>query len=239
MRSLIAILLLFWPTVGLAQNDSSTSLHVRSELTALIGELNAALKARDRAALEQIYAEEFVWVHGVGYVDDRKAHLDDILAADGGPPVPLPSFDPPQELLIYANGQVAVLRGPSSSRMSSNLWGATIYVKRDGRWRIAQIQGTEMQPPRQVVTLDPRILESIAGTYERAGGLRTLITREGDRLVVRHPGIPPRILTPTSGGRFYDKLGSEWRFTRAADGRVTEYVVTLPTGVEAHSTKVP
>jgi hypothetical protein len=52
-------------------------------------------------------------------------------------PLRVPTFDPPNELLIY--GDVAVFRRPKSTTDDgSPAWGTTIYAKREGRYQIVQ-----------------------------------------------------------------------------------------------------
>lgn len=192
---------------------------VKDELRALAQALNDATLKGDRAALERIYAPEFVFVHAYGYVDDRATQITQIL--ERGTVFPLPTFDPPNELLIY--GDVAVFRMPKSATDDgSPAWGTIISVKREGRYQIVQQQGTEMQRERQWLTLPVATLDAYAGQYKGLNGV-AVIKREGHGLVAQ---LPRRhlILKPTAENVFFDKGGGEWTFYRDPDGKVAYYV---------------
>lgn len=205
-------------------------------IRALIRELNTAWRQRDRAALERIYADEFVFVHAFGYVDDRAAQIDEMLAAESAGIVPVPSFEPPAHLHVY--GDVAVYRAPGKTGLGTPAWTTTIYARRHGRWQIVQRQATELLPERPAVELEPHVLDDYAGRYDRGGGVVTVIEREGSRLVVRHPGYPPRRLTAASAAAFFDKVGATWTFHRGPDGRVTHVVLRRRDGHEVRSDRL-
>lgn len=233
--------LLFAPT-ALAQTAAGPAREasVREELQALVRELNAAWEARDRAALERIYAPEFVWVHGFGYVDDRATHIEEGLELHGRSNTRQPIelvFDPPNQLLIY--GDAAVLRVSNPGRGGNPSWGTTIYARKDGRWQIVQIQGTALNPERTPIVVAPAILDDYAGRYDRGGGVFSEVTREGDALVVRHPTLPRRTMTPVAENRFFDKGSNEYTFERGPSGRVTHLVIRTRTGQELQLQRVP
>jgi hypothetical protein len=117
------------------------------------------------------------------------------------------------------------------------VWGTALYVRRDGRWQIAQIQGTIMQPERSYVILSEAALDAFAGRYSNNGRI-TAVGREGGELRARVPGVPVRRLRPVADNRFFDKLGSEYVFERGPDARVTTLLVRFPGGREARLTPV-
>ncbi len=217
--TIISILLLTFPAVGQTRNGNNKNAQVKEELRKLFVELNEALQKRDRKALERIYAEEFEYVHGTGYVDDRTTHINDSLTIEVGTPLPTPNLD-----RLYVYSDVAILRGLNKTRAGSALFGTSIFVKRDGRWQILQVQGTPMLPERKVVEVDTKILDSYVGRYENDAKESLTITREGRSLVValQRPNIPKRTLVSTSDVQFFDKLGSEYIFSKAENGKVTQ-----------------
>lgn len=224
-------------TVASSQVPASDTAQVgraREELRAMYGELNAALQRRDRAALERIFAPEFSWVHAFGYADDRATHLDETLEMDSIRPMRVPSFAPPGQLLVYDS--VAVYRYRGGTDLGTPTLSAALYLRRDGRWQILQIQGTEANPERVAVPLDPALLDAIAGRYDQEGVVR-VIAREGDALVTRRPGLPRRVLTHVGEMRFFDKVGGEWTFHRGPDGRVTHFVLRIR-GRELRGTRI-
>jgi hypothetical protein len=222
-----------------AAPDAMTVSRVQAELQALNQELSRAAQARDRTALERIFAPESVWVHGFGYVDDRDEHIAGVLSVDDPRPLPPFDFNPPNQLLVYADGDVAVLRQPGrATRLADRVWGSAIYVRRGGRWQIAQIHGTVMQPERNYVALAAETLDRFAGRYAAESGRVTAIRRDGGSLRAQIPGVPVRELRPVSEDRFFDKLGSEYSFERGPDGRATGLQVRFPGGRESRLRRI-
>lgn len=108
MRVLLTVSSIFLMALSASgQTNGSTNkdANVKEELRKLFVELNEAFEKRDRAALERIYAEEFLWVHGSGFVDDRAAHINDAFSIEMRTPMPIPNFD---RLRVY--GDASTLR---------------------------------------------------------------------------------------------------------------------------------
>lgn len=221
--------------------QSGNVTQVQVELQALHAELNRARRARDRVALERIYAPEFRWVHGAGYAEDRTQVIDSIFQAGSNEDLPPPDFGPPNELLLA--GDVAVLRRPTFVAFGGErLYSTHIFVRRDGRWQMLQMQGTLLLPERQWITLPAAALDALAGRYRylggRAGGTVTTLSRDGDALVRRMPGFPHRRLRPVAADRFYDDIGTEHVFQRDAAGRVTGFIQRFVGGREGRAERV-
>jgi hypothetical protein len=211
-----------------------TVARVQDEILALSREVNEAVEKGDRAALERIFAPEFVFVHAYGYVDDRATQIDDLLRSRVGATQRVPTFAPPNELLIY--GDVAVHRRPKGTTSDeSPAWGTVIYAKREGRYQIIQAQGTEMQPERQWLTLPTDTLDAYAGRYKGTNVIA--LKRESDTLVAEAPVMGRLILRPTSETLFFDKAGGEWTFHRGPDGKVAYYVRRFR-GQERRATRI-
>lgn len=238
MRFFFVALSLIGVLSGTARGDGpAVERDIESEIRALVHELNAALAAGDGEALKQILAEDFTWVHALGYADDRAAYIADALSTEGGGRVPIPTFEPPKRLLVH--GDVAIYTGPGESRMAGRVWGTEIYSKRDGRWRIVHMQGTPLQPERAGIDLPASTLDAYCGRYANPAGAVTEIRRRDGALVARHPGRPERTLKPTSETVFFDKLGLEWTFHPGADDRPSHFVVRLYSGEEVRSERLP
>lgn len=207
---------------------------VVEDLRALFEELNEAALEGDRERLERLYAPEFLFVHATGYVDDRATHIDDSLTVKNKAPISIPDLERLQVL-----GDVAILRADVETRAGGSMFGTSIFVRRDGRWRIFQVQGTRMLPDRQKVLLAPEVLEKYVGRYENDAGESLWIMRNGADLasVLDRPNVPRRVLAPTSEGLFFDKLGAEYQFRAGEDGTVTQMIFRL-NGREAIWTKV-
>ena len=220
-----------------ARQQSGEVAAVEAELQALHSELNRARRARDRAALERIYAPEFRWVHGAGYADDRDRQIETIFEASSDRDLPPPDFSAPNELIV--NGDTAVLRRPAwSTEGGERLYSTHIFVRRDGRWQILQMQGTLLLPERQWVALPAAALETAAGRYRYPSGSVTTLTRAGEAIERTTPGFPNRLLRPVAPDRFYDDIGTEYAFERGDDGRVTGFTFRMVGGREGRAERV-
>ena len=224
-----ALLVCFTPAPNAAAQPApaNETERVAEELRALHAELNRARRARNRAALERIYAREFRWVHGTGYADDRERQIQNILEADSDRDLPPIDFSPPTELMVF--GDVAVMRRPDRTAQAGiRLYSNEIFVRRDGRWQILHIQGTPLQPERAWIELSDDALDAFTGRYlNPASGTETVIRREGGLLQARIPEVPIRELRPVAPNRFFDRIGTEYVFERGADGRVTGFTFRL------------
>ncbi len=232
IAGLSAILLASLP-IAAASGAEARTTQIQDELRSLFAELNEAHQKRDRAALERIYAEEFVWIHAAGYIDDRTVHIADMLSVDSPGAIPTPSFD---DLRVY--GDVAVLKATGSRGATGGFVNTSIFARRNGRWQIVQIQGTLLLPQRQAVQVAPEILDSYTGRYLLESGETLNIAREGEGLVLQLKGLPKRSLVATSELQFFDKLGSELTFSKAESGKVTHFDIRLQSGQERRWEKV-
>ena len=235
MRTMLlaAALLLAWSAAAQAPDIR----RVQAELQALHAELNQARRARDRAALERIYAPEFRWVHGTGYADDRARQIANIIEANSDRDLPPLDFAPPTELMAF--GDTAVMRRPARTITGMQIYSVEIFVRRDGRWRILHIQGTPLQAERAWITLPAAALDAFVGRYRNpAGGTETVVTRAGGLLQARIPEIPIRELRPVAPERFFDRIGTEYVFERGADGRVTGFTFRMVGGREGRTVRV-
>ena len=203
---LLTMMTLLWTPVT-AQSTATES--VKSELRVLMSELNAALAAKDRAALERIYADDFLFVHALGTVEDKKTQVDMALAARGSAGVPVPAFDG-----LIVSGDVAIYRRPEPER-----FGTTIYIKRAGRWQMLQMQGTPLPSTRVSVSVSADVLRSYAGRYAQDNGLFVIIAVEGSGLTLQVEGRQKFTLTSDAENKFsLPAGGGQFTFTRNADG---------------------
>jgi hypothetical protein len=201
---------------------SPEAVRVQAELQALHAELNRARRARDRAALAQVFAPEFRWVHGVGYADDRARQIESILEANSDRALPPPDFSPPNELMVF--GDTAILRRPRfTAQGGRDLYSTHIFVRREGRWQILHMQGTPLLPERQWIALPEAALEAVAGRYRMASGTVTTLGREGSAIRRRTPEFPNRLLRPVEPDRYFDEIGTEYVFERGPGGEVTGF----------------
>jgi hypothetical protein len=210
----------------------------KEEIKTLLQQLNQARIKHDRTALEQIYAKEFINVHSAGFIDDRTETINEIMTTDSIRPLPIPSLD---ELLVI--NDVAILKsivGTTAGTVNANrLAGLYVYARRDGHWQIIHAQGTALQRERPAVKPDQSVLKTYAGKYERSPGGLIIVELVDDHLLINvvGRGIPKRKLMATSDMQFFDKLGTEYSFSK--DEKQNLVLTTkLQGGQESRWTKI-
>ena len=232
MRTLIAavsVLLITPFALGQGSGDSSNYAKVKEEIRKLWGELQEAGAKRDRATLERLVADEFIFIHSTGGRENKAERINSILSITSYRAVPLPPLDQ-----FYVYGDVAVLRAPGMG-----LLGTTIYAKKSGRWQVVQIQSTRLPPERKAIAVDPKLYDSYVGKYEYSPGVFTVVAKEGDTLTAQSPGRPKLILTPTSETQFFVKGNEgEWTFYKNEKGEVTGLVLRLGNCQESRGKKM-
>jgi hypothetical protein len=227
LAGLVAIVVLLFGPSGAAQSGSQVET-VKAELRALLTELNAAVAAHDRAALERIYADDFLFVHALGAPIDKKGQIAEALAAPPGAALSMPPLD---GLLVYGN--TAILRRPVEGR-----FGTTIYVKTDGRWQILQLQGTPTPVTRPSAVVPQETLRGYAGRYQQDNSLLATISVEGDQFIFQVDGRQKLLMSAESATRFSLPAGAgQLTFTKAEDGRVS-YEIQRGNGVVIKGTQV-
>jgi hypothetical protein len=151
--------------------------------------------------------------------------------------LPMPSLD---NLMVY--GDVAVLKtliATGAGTVNANgIAGIYVYVKKEGRWQIAHAQGTPMQRERQTIMPEASVLKNYLGKYERNPGEFIIVEPEGNYLLlnVAGRGIPKRKLAATTDTNFFDKLGSEYNFSK--DGNSFILSIRLQGGQESKWKKI-
>ncbi|MBY0494480.1 MAG: nuclear transport factor 2 family protein [Cyanobacteria bacterium] len=203
LKGLMAALLLMAAPVSAQPAIES----VKTELRAFITELNAALAARDREAIERLYAAEFLYIHTNGPPTDRAAHIAETMATKPRGAMPIPSLD---NLIVV--GDVAILRDRVADR-----FGTTIYAKRNGRWQVLQLQGTALPSTIPAAAVSPELLAKYAGRYQQDNDLVVIFTVEGANLNLQVEGRQKFVLTTVSATEFA-MPGDTARIRFAPDG---------------------
>ena len=197
--------------------DQTKIAKVKEELQKLWTGIQDASVKKDRKALENYYADEFLFIHSHGQEDDKQRRIDKILSVNDYVAAPMPSFD---ELYVY--GDVAVLRAKGTDR------GTTIFAKKNGQWQIVQVQSTTIPLQPKSVRLDPKILDQYVGRYEQSPGVFTLITKQGDTLFAKGMNRPQVMLVPISDSVFQvkDNIGV-FTFYRNENRKVAHYILRV------------
>src|SRR5918994_1882967 len=72
-----------------AKNDSG----IEAEIQSLHRRMREAVVRRDRAALENIYADEFLYIHTTGSLDTKAEHIAKSLTTDVSSPAQAPDIE--------------------------------------------------------------------------------------------------------------------------------------------------
>lgn len=226
MRAFLLLVFVFLVSplaLGQASTGHDKDAKAKEELRKLYLEYNEAGSKRDRAALERLFAEGYVWVQGNGNVISKTKHIDNILSNDGQFSIPVLPLD---QLSVY--GDMAVLR-VTGSRSGGDLFATTVFTKREGRWQFVHAQGTLLPPERKAIELDSKMLDSFVGKYEFGPGAVAVVTKEGNALMWKGGRRPKVRLMPLSDTRFFaEDTGVEMAFHK--DGKEQAIGVTLRVG---------
>jgi hypothetical protein len=214
------VFLLLTAALAHAQSHQPKEDKTKEEIQKLFSDLNEAITKKDRARLEQLYADEFQFIRPSGAVVNKASQIGGIMANDpvSATPVPAPATD---NLLVY--GDVAVARHTVRGSAISS-----IFVKKDGQWRLLQAQATRLAPERKPVNIDPKLLDAFVGKYQFGPNAIATVTREGDALRWRGGNRMPVTLVPLSETHFFSKeTETEMMFVRNEKGQVTDVMLRV------------
>ena len=218
---IVCVFLMSSTALGQAVAGQDKDAQAKEELRKLHADYNEAASKRDRAALERLFAEGYVWVQGNGRVTTKAKHIENILGNTSQFSMPTLSFE---QITVYED--MAILR---ETEMRSGLFATTVFARRDGRWQFVHAQSTLLPPQRKAVELDPKSLDAFVGSYEFGPGAVATATKEGDALMWKGGRRPKVRLMPLSDTRFFvEESGVEMTFRKGDKGQVTG--VTLRTG---------
>lgn len=210
---------------------------IRAELDDVHRQSREAVRRHDRAALERLYADEFLLIHTTGDIDTKTEYIRKSLTID---PASAPSSAPPQDqvhLDLYHDVAVRTVRARVGEHRF--LWWTWVYVKRDGRWQIARQHGSAIPAGRPQVKLDPGILDAYVGRYEYTSGTVFTVIKRGGTLVAQSPGRPEVELAPESETQFHvPGGGAAYTFHKGERGQVTHVVVRRADGRDYRANKV-
>jgi hypothetical protein len=214
------VFLLLTAALAHAQSHQPKEDKTKEEIQKLFSDLNEAITKKDRARLEQLYADEFQFIRPSGAVVNKASQIGGIMANDpvSATPVPAPATD---NLLVYSDVAVArhTVRGSAIS---------SIFVKQDGQWRLLQAQATRLAPERKPVNIDPKLLDSFVGKYQFGPNAIATVTREGDALRWRGGNRMPVTLVPLSETHFFSKeTETEMMFVTNEKGQVTDVMLRV------------
>ena len=228
----VAIALLFiTPIFAQAQSHERKEEKTKEEIQKLFSDLNEAITKKDRARLEQLYADEFQFIRPSGAVVNKANQIGGIMANDPllATPVPAPASE---NLMVYGDAAVArhTVRGAVIS---------SIFVKKDGQWRLLQAQATRLAPERKPINLDSKTLDSFVGRYQFGPNAIATVTREADGLRWRGGNRMPVTLVPLSETHFFAKESeTEITFVKNEKGQVTDVVLRVGACQDSKAKKI-
>ena len=203
----------------------------REELRQLYTDYNEAGAKRDRAALEKLFADSYVWVQGNGSVTPKTKHIDNIIGNATPFSLPAPPFE---QFSIY--GDTAMFR---STERRAGLFATTVFVKTNGRWQFVHSQGTLLPPERKAVEVDPKVLDALVGSYEFGPGRLAKATKEGNALMWKGGGRPTVRLMPLSETHFFvEESGVEMTFNKNDKGETIGVTLRIGTCQDSQAKKV-
>jgi len=229
--NLVIVFLLITPAVALAQSHQNQQDKTKEEIQKLFSDLNDAITKRDRARLEQLYADEFQFIRPSGGVISKVTQITGIMSSDrlSSTPVSIPALE---NLMVY--GDAVVSRHTVRETVITS-----IFVRKDGRWQLLQAQGTRLAPKRNPITLDPKALDSFVGKYEFGPNAIATVTREGDALRWRGGNRMPVTLTALSEIHFFAKeTETDIMFVKDEKGQVTGAVLRLGSCQDSNAKKI-
>ena len=225
------VLLLATPAIAQAQGHGAKEEKTKEEIQKLFSDLNDAITKRDRARLEQLYADEFQFIRPSGGVINKVTQISGIMTSDpvSSIPIPVPAVD---SLMVY--GDVVVSRHTVRGTAVSS-----IFVKKDGRWQLLQAQGTRLAPERKPTSLDPKLADALVGKYEFGPNAIATLTREGDVIRWRGGNRMPVTLVPLSETQFFAReTETEMTFVKTENGQVTGVVLRLGSCQDSKAKKI-
>jgi hypothetical protein len=112
--------------------------------------LAAAIAAKDKAKLTEMYSKGFIQTHGTGEQDGREARIAAIL---GGAQAIETLAAEDLVIRIFSGGWTAVATGKSRRTTPAGekhvLAWTTVYVRNDKSWELAASQVTRLTEPKQ------------------------------------------------------------------------------------------
>jgi ketosteroid isomerase-like protein len=147
-----------------------------------------ALEKRDRAALNELLTESFIWIHALdGRVDPRSTFLDQTARGLGLSRQRAESSTFDRTLAVYGSAAIRTARVRIRFRDSAReTWirQNRVFVVEGGQWKLASGQGTRMYDGPVTTS---RTYEPYAGTYRIDAKRSFRLEWDGDALLATYP----------------------------------------------------
>jgi len=230
VTNLVILLVLATSAFSQAHSGPSNEDKTKEQIEKLFSDLNEAIVKKDRARLEQLFADEFQFIRPSGAVLNKTSHISAVLASDPLSSTPVAAAT--ERLMLY--GDVAVARNTVRSTAITS-----IFVKKNGQWQFLQAQSTRLAPERNPINLDPKLLDSFLGKYQFGPNAIATVTREGDVLRWRGGNRMPVTLVPLSETHFFAKEAeTEMTFVKNENGQVTDVILRVGSCQDSKAKKI-
>ena len=230
VTNLVILLVLATSAFSQAHSGPSNEDKTKEQIQKLFSDLNEAIVKKDRARLEQLYADEFQFIRPSGALLNKTSHISAVLASDPLSSTPVAAAT--ERLMLY--GDVAVARNTVRSTAIT-----TLFVRKNGQWQFLQAQSTRLAPERNPINLDPKLLDSFLGKYQFGPNAIATVTREGDALKWRGGNRMPVTLIPLSETHFFAKEAeTEMTFVKNENGQVTDVILRVGSCQDSKAKKI-
>ena len=230
VTNLVILLVLATSAFSQAHSGPSNEDKTKEQIEKLFSDLNEAIVKKDRARLEQLFADEFQFIRPSGAVLNKTSHISAVLASDPLSSTPVAAAT--ERLMLY--GDVAVARNTVRSTAIT-----TLFVRKNGQWQFLQAQSTRLAPERNPINLDLKLLDSFLGKYQFGPNAIATVTREGDALKWRGGNRMPVTLIPLSETHFFAKEAeTEMTFVKNENGQVTDVILRVGSCQDSKAKKI-
>jgi hypothetical protein len=127
--------------LALDTDTGHTLVHAREEL-------QSALASGDRAALERLLDEGFVFVHSTGRLEQRPDFIDRVVAAAGSGRAPEIEFID-NDIRLYGDGTAVWITHSRRKGGGLQFVGTDVLVRQGGAWRWVSVQSSRMDGPER------------------------------------------------------------------------------------------
>jgi ketosteroid isomerase-like protein len=148
-RAMLTVLLMAMVTGGALAEAPTTSTNAEAAVRTADTRRFQAMVGRDRQALEGLLADDLTYTHSTGQLES-KAQLLELISSGA---LVYRSIEP-EEVAVRVYGDAAVVTGRALIRVENRgqalvlpVRFTSVYVNRDGLWRLAAWQSTRLPEP--------------------------------------------------------------------------------------------
>ena len=229
MKSLSIVLLgLIFSLQVNAQNTvkSSADIETEKELVRIGQELYDAIALGNKAPWEKYVADDVIYTDENWHILTKKDLLDGLSPLPKGYSGSIRMAN----LQARINGDAAVLSYRAleeeyvfGQKLTPIYLVTDTYFKRDGRWQLTASHVIVMPSERKSVVVNPKLYQSLVGTYELSPSVTYTIALEGKKVIGQRSGRAKEELLAADHNTFFRKgtIRGEKVFARDASGRVT------------------